>query len=725
MDFTHLHIHTHYSLLDGMTKIPDLLNRVKELNMDSVAITDHGNMYGAIEFFQKAKKEGIKPIIGCELYVSPRRLYQKEKGDGKNYHLIAWVENQTGYTNLCKLVSTSFLDGFYYNPRIDKQLLKKYHEGIIFSSACIQGEVPQAILKGGIEKGRKKLKEYLDIVGKDNFYLEVQYHKNHEDQDLVNKTMFKLAEEFNLKVILTCDAHYVNKDDQDAHEVLLSIQTGKDLNDDKFTLKDFDLSIIDPKELEPHFTDHPEVFSNTREIVNRCNFEFDFKTNNYPKIPDIEGKDANQQLREKIFSLLPDFYDQNDKTVIERANYELKTIKDAGFSDYFLFIQDVTNFCKQEKIPYNTRGSAAGSIVSYMLQISALDPLKYNLFFERFLNPERIGPPDIDLDVADKDRQKIIEYVSHKYGSDHVCQIITFGIMKAKMVVRDVARALGYEYAIGDAISKAIPEGMTINEALDQSSDLKEIIEKDERVNKILDFSKKLEGVARHYSVHAAGVVVTPKPLTEYVPIQNSAKSKDDVLVQYSKNFVEDIGLLKMDLLGLANLTIIKQALRIIRKLHNKEIDLDKLGVEDDLVFEQLRQGNTIGVFQLESEGMTKVIKEMKVSSFEDLSAAIALYRPGPMQFIPTFIENKLSNKEIEYIDPRFDSILGITYGIMVYQEQVMQIAHKFGGFSMGQADILRKAVGKKILKLLESLKPKLIKGLIENGMTKTKAEEF
>ena len=725
MDFTHLHIHTHYSLLDGMTKIPDLLSRVKELGMDSVAITDHGNMYGVVEFYQKAKKAGIKPIIGCELYMAPRSRFQKEKEDKKAFHLIAWVSNQEGYVNLCKLVSKSYQEGFYYKPRVDKEILKEHHKGIIFSTACIQGEVPQAIVKHGMRKARKVLQEYIDIVGKENMYLEIQHHKNSPDQDMANKGLFKLAEEFKLKNILTCDAHYVSEDDKDAHEVLLSIQTGKDIHDDKFSLKDFNLSIRDPKELEEHFKDHPEIFTNTREVVDRCNFDFDFKTNHYPTVPDVEGKNASEQLKEKTFKFLPNFFDAKDPEMIKRLNFELETIKNAGFSDYFLFIQDVTNFCKENKIPYNTRGSAAGSVVSYLLQISAVDPIKYDLFFERFLNPERIGPPDIDLDVADKDRQSIITYIANKYGVDHVCQIITFGVMKARMVVRDVTRALGYEYALGDSLSKSIPEGMKLEEAIKESPDLKDIIKNDARVPQILEFSKKLEGVARHSSINAAGIVVTPRPLVEYAPIQNTPKSDNDVVMQYSKVFVEDIGLLKMDLLGIANLTIIKQALRVIKKLYNKQIDLDKEGVEDELVFEQLRQGNTVGIFQIESDGMTKVIKEMKVASFEELSAAIALYRPGPMQFIPTYIENKLSGKEIEYLDPRFEKVLGVTYGIMVYQEQLMKIAHMFGGFSMGQADILRKAVGKKKLDLLVTLKPKLINGLVENGMSKPKAEEF
>ena len=727
MKFTHLHVHTHYSLLDGLSKIPKLLDRVKELGMDSVAITDHGNMYGVVEFYNKAKERGLKPIIGCELYMATRRLQMKESHlDNTSFHLTALVKNEEGYKNLIKLVSVAQLEGFYYKPRIDKELLKEHHTGIVFMSGCKKGEIAQAIVSKSMTEVKRIVQEYVDILGTEDFYLELQYHPENEEQQKVNNTLLELAKEFNLKPVLTCDSHYINYEDKETHEVLLSVQTASDVNDEerKFSMSQFDLSLIDPEVLINAYKDNPEVINNTQEIAEKCNFDFRMGKLFFPKFTPPEGKTCKEYLEELVWERYPLFYKQEDEKTKERVKYELGVIEQTGFIDYFLIIRDITQYCLADKIPFNTRGSAAGSVVSYLLGISSVDPIKYDLFFERFLNPERISPPDIDLDVADKDRGRLIAYITQKYSPNNVSQIITFGVMKAKMALRDVTRALGLPYALGDKLSKMLPLGMELEEGLRTVSTFKEEYDNDPDSRQIIDVSLKLEGVVRHASTHAAGVVITPERLDNYVPLQHSSRSENDVVAQYSMAHIDALGLLKVDILGLANLTIIKQSLRIIKKIFDRDIDLDAMGFEDPNVYKTLRRGQTIGIFQLESAGMTRLLMDMKVDNFENLSAIIALYRPGPMELIPQYISNKLGMTDVKYIDPRMEPILGKTYGIMVYQEQLMRLAHDLASFTMGQADILRKAIGKKKIELLMEQETKLIKGLMENGFSEDKAKK-
>ncbi len=727
MDFAHLHVHTHFSLLDGLSKIDDLVLRAKELELKALAITDHGNMYGAVEFYEKCKKAGIKPIIGCELYVAPRNLNQKEGNiDSKNYHLIALCKNANGYKNLIKLVSISHVDGFYYKPRIDKEILKQYKDDIVFLSGCLKGEIANHIANSNIEMAEEILKKYVDILGTEDFYLELQHHPNHQSQIKVNAGLKQLADKYNLKTVMTCDSHYLRTEDRDTHEVLLAIQTGVTMNDnDRMSLRDFDLSLKDPKELAECYPNDLKSLENTMEIANKCNFDFDFKSLNYPKAT-FEGVDNNEEfLRKLIFERLPNFYDPKDQKILDRIEYELSIIKQTGYIDYILIVWDIVKFCNENKIPCNARGSAAGSIICYLLKISNVDPIKCELYFERFLNPERVSPPDIDLDVADKDRSSVIGYITKRFGEKNVAQVATFGIMKSRLAVRDVTRALGLPYSLGDQIAKIIPMNLGIDEALDTIPELKELYLSNLDAKLVMDVSKKLEGVARHLSTHAAGVVVAPTELTNYLPIQHSSRKEGEVVVQYSKDYVEKLGLLKFDILGLANLNIIKQSLRVIKKIYDKDIDIDKIDASDPNPYKILRKGDTIGVFQLESEGMKKLLRELKVSNIEEVSAVIALYRPGPMQFIPLYISNKLGLSKVEYVDKRLSPILDTTYGVMIYQEQLMRLANELAGFTLGQADILRKAVGKKKYDLMMEQKQKLIDGLMKNGWKQNMASRL
>jgi len=696
--------------------------------MNSMAITDHGNMYGVVEFYDSAKERGMKPIIGCELYVAPRRLYMKEPHlDSFNFHLTALIKNAEGYKNLIKLVSIAHLQGFYYKPRIDKELLQQYHKGIIFLSGCKKGELAQTILFKGKDKAKTILQEYLDIIGKEDFYLELQYHKEDEETQKVNAVLLEFAKEFNIKPVVTCDTHYILKEDKETHEVLLAVQSDADINDQdrKLSMSKFDLSLIDPKELIEAYKDTPEVIENTQEIVDRCNFDFVKNKLFFPKFVAPDNKTSEDYLNELAWNQFPLYYTKDNKEARDRVQYELGVIKTTGFIDYFLIIRDITQYCRESKIPFNTRGSAAGSVVSYILGISALDPIKYDLYFERFLNPDRISPPDIDLDVADKDRGRVIEYITNKYSSNNVSQIITFGFMKARMAVRDVTRALGLPYALGDKLSKMIQVHMELDDALKNIPEFKEEYDNNPDARRVIDVSKKLEGVARHVSTHAAGVVVSPEPLDNFVPLQHSSRSEKDIIVQYPMYHIEALGLLKIDILGLANLSIIKQSLRVIKKLYNKDIDLDALGFEDPNVFRLLRRGDTIGIFQMESEGMRRVAIDTKIDNFEDLAAVIALYRPGPIEFISQYINNKLGKTQCKYLDPRMEPILGKTYGVMVYQEQLMRLAHDLALYTMGEADILRKAIGKKKKELLLEQEQKFIKGLVANGMSIDKAKQL
>ena len=727
MYFTHLHVHSHYSLLDGLARPEQLLKQAKEMGLDALALTDHGAMYGAIEFYSLAKKMGIKPIIGCEVYLAPNSLTDKTpKIDSKFYHLVLLAKNKTGYYNLLKLVTIAELEGFYYKPRVDKEVLKKHSDGLIALSACAKGEIPSALLVDDYKKASHLAQEYQEIFGKDNFYLELQHHPELPDQEKINDGLLKLSKELNIPAVITTDVHYTKKEDKKAQDVLLAIQTGTDIgNQDRLSMKEMDLYFKSSEEIEKDFSKHPELFENIKKIVDQCNLELDLGEIILPHFTTPKGEDSFQYLKKISLQNFKKIYSLKNKEAKKRFDYELEIIKKTGFSDYFLIIQDFIRFTKEENILTNTRGSAAGSLIAYVLGITSVDPLEHGLYFERFLNPERIQPPDIDLDIADNRRADLINYITEKYGQDHVAQIITFGIMKSRMAVRDVTRALGHPYALGDQISKLLPQNITIDKALSIVPELRQLYETDTDAQDIIDMAKQLEGVARHASTHAAGVVISREPLVHYSPLQHSSRNDQEVITQYDMYALEKIGLLKVDILGLANLTIIKNALRIIKKVYGDEIDLDKVGFEDKKVYKLLSDGNTVGVFQVESGGMRRYLQELKPTKFEDIIAMLSLYRPGPMEFIPSFINRKRGKEKIIYLHPKLKPILEKTYNICIYQEQLMQIAHDLGGFSMAEADVLRKAVGKKIKILLQAQREKLIEGMIKNDIKKPIAEKI
>ncbi len=721
--FVHLHTHSHYSLLDGLGKIPDLVNRAKELKMEALALTDHGVMYGAIEFYKECLKAGIKPIIGTEMYIAPRRMQDKEtKTDGSPYHLVLLAKNETGYKNLLKIVSAAHLEGFYYKPRVDKKYLANHAEGLIALSACMGGEIP--LNSSQKDKIVQIANSYLKIFGKENFFLELQFHPEYPDQGKINQALIDLAKKTGIALVATNDIHYVKKEDKDAHEVLLAVQTGKNYDDnDRMTLKNFDLSMTSPEEMLK-LAGNPEYLENAAKIAGRCDLKISLGQTILPKFEVPKGETAKTYLEKLCQEGMIKRYGKVTTQVKERLNYELSIIEKCKFEDYFLIVADYVGFAKESGILVGPgRGSAAGSMVSYVLDITDLDPIEYNLLFERFLNPERISPPDIDLDFADDRREEVIQYISKKYGQDHVAQIITFGVMKARMAIRDVARALGMSYDDGDRIAKLIPMGLTLDESLSTVSELKSIYENEPNFTKLIDMAKRLENVVRNAGTHAAGVVISEKPLTEYVPLQHPPKGEESLITQYSMNYLDDIGLLKVDILGLANLTIIKNCLRIIRKISQSEIDLDKIPNDDKKTFELLSAGATAGVFQLESDGMKRYLKDLKPNNFEDILSMVALYRPGPMESINDFINAKHGRKKITYLDPKLQPILEKTYGVIVTQDQVLQIARYFAGFSYGEADILRKAVGKKIKKLLDEQKEKFLSGAIKTGADKKTAE--
>ena len=724
MYFTHLHTHSHYSLLDGMNRIDDIISWAEKMGVNSIALTDHGVLYGAIEFYIKAKEKGIKPIIGCEMYLAPRSRFDKTpKVDTKFYHLILLAKNYEGYKNLLKLVTIAELEGFYYRPRIDKEVLKQNSEGLIALSACLRGEIPQALLNNDYELAKKLVTEYKEIFGEENFYLELQDHPELEEQNKVNELLYQLAKETNTGVVLTCDSHYPLKEDKNVHEVLLAIQTGSDTSsDDRLTMVHTDLHLKTLEEILPRYQDKPDLFQNIEKIVNACNLEIPLETLIFPQYDTPDNKPAFDYLKELAYENFSKMHFDDPDEAKKRLDYELEVIRKTNFADYFLVIRDIVRFAEENKILTNTRGSAAGSLAAYVLGITHIDPIKYDLYFERFLNPERIEPPDIDLDVADDRRQDIINYISQKYGPDHVAQVLTFGIMKSRLAVRDVNRALGHPYSLGDQIAKLIPQNLKIDDALNTVPELKQLYETNNDVKEVIDIARRLEGLARHASTHAAGVVIAPEPMVNFAPLQHSSRSEKEIVTQYEMNSLKHVGLVKIDILGLANLTIIRNALRIIRKVYDTEIDLDSLGFDDKKVYQLLSRGETIGVFQVESEGMRKYLKDLKPSSLEDIIAMLALYRPGPMELIPQFIRRKHGEEKYSYLHPALKPILEKTYGIMVYQEQLMKIAHDLAGFSLGEADILRKAVGKKIKTLLEAQREKMINGMIKNGVKKETA---
>ncbi|MCX6737037.1 MAG: DNA polymerase III subunit alpha, partial [Candidatus Parcubacteria bacterium] len=687
------------------------------------------NLYGAIEFYTKALSAGIKPIIGCEFYVAARTLDDKNtKQDADYSHLLLLAKNEKGYRNLLKLVTISNLRGFYYKPRIDHTVLKEHSEGLICATACLRGEVPRAILNNDFEKVNLLIDEYKNMFTEGDFYLELQHHPELEEQKIVNEALIKLGKEKNIKTIVTCDSHYLNKEDLETHEILLAVQTGSVMEDEKrFSMRQIDASFKTAEEIAKDFPNHLELFDNIQEIVDKCNLHLEMGKVIFPSFDVPDGLSAFDYLRELANQRYERFYKLDDQKAQERLSYELGVIKQTGFSDYFLIVQDFVNYCRNNGILTNTRGSAAGCMVSYILGITDVDPLKYDLYFERFLNPDRIAPPDIDVDVADNKRNDLIQYITDKYGEDHVSQIVTFGVMKARLASRDVTRALGLPYSLGDQISKFIPFNADIETALEEVQELRQLYDTNPEAATIIDNARKLEGVVRHASPHAAGIIISKQPLTDYVPLQHSSRNEKDIISQYSMYDIEKIGLLKIDILGLANLTVIKNALRIIKKLKNEdqEMNLDSLGFEDKKVFQLLSKGETVGVFQLESSGMRRYLQELKPTCFEDIVAMVALYRPGPMDLLPSYIDRKNGREKISYLHPLLEPILSSTYGVMIYQEQLMKVARDLAGFTLAEADILRKAVGKKNKELLNTQKEKMLQGMVKNNINKNIAEKI
>lgn len=727
--FYHLHLHSHYSLLDGLPKIDEILEHCEKLEMDAVALTDHGNIYGAVEFFKKAKEKKIKPIIGCEIYLAFERMELKRpKIDDKKYHLVLLVKNEKGYKNLVKLLTIAHLQGFYYKPRVDELLLKEYSEGLIALSACLQGKIPQLILAKKMKEAEETALLYQEIFGKENFYLELQHHPNIKEQKLVNEALIQIAKKNKIPLVATNDCHYLKSEDAEAQDILMLINTGADPNDpERLTMRQDDFSMKSPKVMIEHFSKIPEAIENTEKIVSMCNFEFKFGELKLPKFQTPNNESYDEYLEKLCYSALEKKFGKNPKKeILERLNYELEIIKKSKFSSYFLIVQDFISWAKSQRIVVGPgRGSVGGSLVAYLLGITNIDPLKYNLLFERFLNPERISPPDIDVDFTDRRRDEVIEYVRQKYGISNVAQIITFGTMAARAVVRDVGRALGYPYSFCDKIAKLIPQGLTIDEALAKSLELRALYEEDQKVQRLIEFARKLEGCARHVSTHACGVVISAVPLDEICPLQHPTQDDSAIVTQFEMKSLEDLGLLKMDFLGLENLTLIEETLKKIYAIHKKEIDINNIPLDDKKTFKLFQQGQTIGVFQFESEGMRKWLRKLKPSSFEDLVAMIALYRPGPLQFIETYIKRKFKREKVEYLHPKLENILKETYGIPIYQEQIMKIAQELAGFTLGEADILRKAIGKKIKDLLLEQKEKFIKGCEKNKIPEEIAKKI
>ena len=721
--FTHLHVHSHYSLLDGLPKIDELLDYVKELGMDSVAITDHGNLYGAVEFYYKALQKGIKPIIGCEVYMAFEKMHNKRANiDDKTYHLVLLVKNEQGYKNLVKLTTKAHLEGFYYKPRIDEEILAKHTDGLICLSGCLRGKIPQLILNKKNNEAKTLILKYQKIFGKNNFYLEIQHHPNLPEQEIINKTLISFSKKLDIPIIATNDVHYLKSEDAEAQDILMLINTNTNPNDpQRLTMKAENFSLYSPKKMINFFKDCPEAIENSQKIVKDCNFQFEFNKFRLPYFKVPEQKTADQYLKELCFKgLKKRFKDPIRKQIISRLEYELSIIQKSKFSSYFLIVQDFVNWAKTNKIVVGPgRGSVCGSLVAYLLNITDINPLKYNLLFERFLSAGRtISPPDIDLDFTDIRRDEVINYITQKYGQDKVAQIITFGTMAAKAVIRDVGRALGYPYAYCDKIAKMIPFGFNLKQTLEQIDEFKQIYEHDKQATKLINLAQKLEGVARHVSIHACGVVISNEPLENIVPVQHPSQNNQIIITQYEMNSIEKIGLLKIDLLGLTELTIIENTLNLIKNIHKIEIDINNIPLNDKKTYQLLQQGNTTSIFQLESDGMKKYLKQLKPTQFEDIIVMLALYRPGPMQLLPEYIKRKHKKKKIEYLHPKLKPILEKTYGICVYQEQLLQITQKLAGLTIEEADILRKAVGKKIKKLLTEQKSKFIQGCVKNNIS-------
>ena len=720
MAFAHLHVHTEYSLLDGSNKIKEYVKRVKELGMDSAAITVHGVMYGVIDFYRAAKEAGIKPILGCEVYVAPNSRFDKELtgGDDRYYHLVLLAENNTGYANLMKIVSKGFTEGYYYKPRVDMEILNRYHEGIIALSACLAGEVARNIQKGLIDEAKKAALKYQECFGKGNFFLELQDH-GIPAQHTVNTALLSISKELDIPLVATNDVHYTYREDEKPHDILLCIQTGKKLADeDRMRYEGGQYYVKSEEEMKGLFPYAWEAVENTQSIADRCNVEIEFGVTKLPHFEVPEGYDSWGYLNKLCDDGLKERYPEDDGTLRERLDYELGIIKRMGYVDYFLIVWDFINYAKSNDIMVGPgRGSAAGSIVSYCLKITNIDPIKYNLLFERFLNPERVSMPDIDIDFCFERRQEVIDYVGRKYGSEKVVQIVTFGTMAAKGVIRDVGRVMDLPYSYVDGIAKMIPNelNVTIDRALQANPELRKLYESDEQVKVLIDMSKRLEGLPRHTSMHAAGVVICPESADEFVPL--SRGSDGCITTQFTMTTLEELGLLKMDFLGLRTLTVIQNAVRLVEKDTGVKLDMDNVDFNDKAVLDSIGTGRTDGVFQVESGGMKNFMKELKPQNLEDIIAGISLYRPGPMDFIPRYIKGKNNAASITYLCPQLKPILEPTYGCIVYQEQVMQIVRDLGGYTMGRSDLVRRAMSKKKQSVMEKERANFIYGNEEEGV--------
>ena len=721
MSFAHLHVHTEYSLLDGSNKIKECVARVKELGMNSVAITDHGVMFGVIDFYRAARAEGIKPILGCEVYVAPGSRFDKEavgSGDDRYYHLVLLAENDQGYHNLMKIVSRGFTEGYYYKPRVDLEVLREFHEGVIALSACLAGEVQKNILRGMYEEGKAAALRYQDIFGKGNFFLELQDH-GMQEQKLVNQSLLRMSQETGIELVATNDVHYTYAEDEKAHDILLCVQTGKKLADeDRMRYEGGQYYIKSEDEMKALFPYALQALENTQKIADRCNVEIEFGVHKLPKYDVPDGYTSWEYLNKLCNEGFAKRYPDADTSLRERLDYELSTIKNMGYVDYFLIVWDFIHYAREHDIMVGPgRGSAAGSIVAYCLEITSIDPIKYQLLFERFLNPERVSMPDIDVDFCFERRQEVIDYVVRKYGTDRVVQIVTFGTMAAKGVIRDVGRVMDLPYAFVDSIAKMIPQelNITLEKALAMNPELKKLYQENEQVHELIDMSKRLEGLPRHTSMHAAGVVISQKAVEEYVPL--SLGSDGSVTTQFTMTTLEELGLLKMDFLGLRTLTVIQDAMHLASGSTGKKITLDQVDYNDKAVLDSIGSGKTEGVFQLESGGMKSFMKELKPQNLEDIIAGISLYRPGPMDFIPQYIKGKNHPERISYDCPQLEPILAPTYGCIVYQEQVMQIVRDLAGYTLGRSDILRRAMSKKKGDVMQKERQNFVYGNPEEGV--------
>lgn len=732
--FTHLHTHSHYSLLNALPKIDALVSQAKEYGMDALALTDAGNLYGAIEFYKTCVKKGVKPIIGVDFYVATRTRKDMQAGiDNRRTRLVLLAKNYEGYKNLIKLVTDSHLEGFYYKPRIDKELIEKYRDNLICISPSFSGDIAQAMRAKNFEKAKELISFYKKNYGRENFFIEITRHPEIEGHESAMQVLAKLAKETGTEIVAAHDVYYLHPEDKAARDTMVLVSTSGDSRDNNSNGDDEeDFSFISPERAEELFRDMPEAIENTRKIADICNLKIDLGIWYFPKFIVESGLSHDDELKRLVHEGLEKKGMEKTKEVIDRIEYELKVIEDKGYAQYFLVVYDLLRYAHEHGILTNIRGSVAGSLVTYLTGITNVDPIDYKLPFERFLNPERPSAPDIDMDFADNRRDEVIEYTRKKYGYANVAQIGTFGTMMARGSVRDVARAMGFPYEVGDKISKLIPMGaqgfpMTIDRALDETAELKELYKKDADTKRIIDMAKKIEGCARHISVHAAGVVISPDNLTEHVPLQYDTKGEKKIITQYDMHDVgeDGVGLLKFDFLGIKNLSILADAVERVKKILGKDVDIENVPLDDAKTFQMLARGETVGLFQLNGTGMTKFLVDLKPTTIHDINAMVALYRPGPLEMIPTYIERKHDASKIEFLDPRMEDILDRSYGVITYQDDVMMIAINLGGYSWLEADKLRKAMGKKIPKEMQEQKEKLINGLVKNGLAKKKANEL